>query len=184
VASASFSRREQARFCVIAQAAKASDDLGKSQIDMAFDVFGEDDARSDFGDDALDLGPEVAGIVLAAPLARVAERLAGITGREDMNAIAPRSAVEGSEIVPYRRRIQGRVTHPGHESGRGVSFPLDVTNSSISRLCDGDAEIETGIACAEGQAEQLGRGVGTNSHKFYSPSAAPSALGEGLTGLS
>ncbi|MCP9222761.1 hypothetical protein MKP08_08385 [Erythrobacter sp. LQ02-29] len=42
VASTDFSRREQARFCVKAQVLKAGRDLGKSQIDVAFDVFRED----------------------------------------------------------------------------------------------------------------------------------------------
>lgn len=150
--SADFSRCEQARFCAVAQAAKAAGDLGKSQIDVPFDVLGEDDTGSHFSNDPLDLGPQVAGIGLAAAFACEAEGLAGITGREDMNAVTPRAAVEGSEIVPYRRAIQPRVFHPGHESGRSMGFPLDETCSAISGLGDGKPEFKSAISGAEGQA--------------------------------
>lgn len=83
-----------------------------------------------------------------------------------MNAAAPRSAIEGFEIVPDRCRIQGRVVHPGHESGRCVSFPLDVTDSAIAGLGDGDAKVEAGIASAEGDAGQIAATGGTWSHKL------------------
>jgi hypothetical protein len=112
VRTASLSRCEQARFCAVAQALKAAGDLGKSQIDVALDVLGEDDTRPHFADDPLDLGPQVPGIGLAPALSGEAEGLAGITGSEEMNAIAPRSAVEGSQIVPDRCLIQGLVRHP------------------------------------------------------------------------
>lgn len=164
MASARFSRCEQARFWVVAQSPKAVRDFGKSQIDMALDVFREDDRGPGLGDDALDIGPQVPGIVSPAPFSRLAEWLAGITGREDMNAAAPRSAVKGFEIVPYRRRIQGRVRHPRHESGRRMSFPLDVTNSAISGLGDADAEIEPGISRTQGKAEQFVSAGGMNNH--------------------
>lgn len=150
--SADFSRCEQARFCAVAQAAKAAGDLGKSQIDVPFDVLGEDDAGPHFVDNPFDLGPQVPGIGLAAALSGEAEGLARITGREDINAITPRSAVEGSQIVPHRCAIQPRVFHPGHESGRSMGFPLDETCSAISGLGDGEPEFEPAISGAEGKA--------------------------------
>lgn len=166
MACAHFSRCEQARFWVITHSAKAAGDFGKSQIEMAFDVFGEDGGWPHFADDPFDLGPEVPGIVLAAPPSGKAERLARITGSEDMNAVAPRSAVEGSQIVPDRRAIHGLVFHPGHESGRSVGFPLDETHSSIVGLCDGEPEFEPAVSCAERKAAQFAAGAagGTNNH--------------------
>jgi hypothetical protein len=161
VRTADFSRCEQARFCAVAHALKAAGDLGKSQIDVPFDVLGEDDAWADLADDPRDLGPQVPGIGLAAALPCEAERLAGITGSEEMNAVAPRSAVKGSQIVPDRCLIHGRVRHPGHESGRCVSFPLDETCSAISGLGDGEAKIEPAISGAEGHSvERLARKAG------------------------
>lgn len=66
-----------------------------------------------------------------------------------MNAAAPRSAVEGLEIVPERRAIQGLVCHPRHEVGRRTAVPLDITDSSIPGLCDVQAEFESAGAGAE-----------------------------------
>lgn len=152
MASAHFSRCEQARFCAVAQAAKPADDIGKSQIDVPFDVLGKDGAGPHFADDPLDLGPQVARVGLAAALARHAERLAGISGSEEMNLAAPRAAVEGSQIVPDRRVIHGRVCHPGHESGRGVGFPLDETDSAIGGLGNREAKLEPAISGAERKA--------------------------------
>lgn len=81
-----------------------------------------------------------------------------------MNAATPRDAVEGSQIVPYRSWIQGRVFHPCHESGRRMGFPLDVTDSSIAMFGDGDSEIEASIAGAERQAEEIISVGGAYSH--------------------
>lgn len=157
VRTADFSRCEQARFCAIAQSLKAAGDLGKSQIDVSLDVLNEDRSGLHFADDARDLGPQVPGISLTAPLSGQAKWLAGITGREEMNASAPRSAVEGSQIVPDRCLIQGRVRHPCHESGRSMSFPLDETCSAISGLSDGETKLEAAVSGTERDAvERLG----------------------------
>ena len=72
-----------------------------------------------------------------------------------MNSTTPRSAVEGSKVAPDRRLTQGLVRHPRHESGRSVAFPLDETNSSISRLCDVEAEVETPVSSAEGETPEV-----------------------------
>ncbi len=109
---------------------------------MAGDVFKEDDLRFDFACDASDIWPKVAGIVFAFAPAREAERLAGITGSEDMNAPAPRSSVEGFEIIPDRSCTQRLVDHPRHESGRGETVSLDITNSSISGFGNVNAKVE------------------------------------------
>jgi len=137
---------------------------------MAFDVFEEDPAGADFAHDPLDLGPQVTGIVFAAASPGLAEGLAGITGRDEMNAAAPRSAVKGSQIVPDRRRSQGLVFHPGHERGRSVGFPLDVTHSAIAGLGDMQPEVETAVAGAERKSAQICEGLllGVKSHKARS----------------
>lgn len=128
---------------------------------MAFDVLGKDGTGLDLADDPRDVRPQVTGIMLPPSLSGEAERLTGIAGSEDMNAVAPRSAVEGFEIVPYRCRSQGLVRHPRHESGRRMGFPLDVTSSPISGLGNVDAEIEATIACTEGEAAQFASAGGT-----------------------
>lgn len=74
------------------------------------------------------------------------------TCSEDMNLAAPRSAVEGGNVIPDRRLIQGRVFHPRHEGGCSEGFPLDVTNSLISGFCDMQAELQSANAGAEGKS--------------------------------
>ena len=86
--------------------------------------------------------------------ARDGERLARIASSDDVHRAAPRAAVEGGNVVPDRRRIQGRVFHPRHEDGRGVGVPLDMTHSAISGACEVQSEVEPAGAGAEREAEQ------------------------------
>jgi hypothetical protein len=155
VACARFSRREEARLCPVAHASKAGEDVGESQGQMPFDVFAEHPFGADLVDDSGDVGPKVTRIRVAGALAGGAEGLTGIAGRDEMNAAAPRSAVEGSKIAPDRRRCQGLVFHPCHESGRRVAFPLNETNSPVAGLGDVQAEIEAGVAGAERDAPEV-----------------------------
>lgn len=149
VASASLSRREQSRFCRVTQSAKVTDDVGKSQSEVTLDVLEEGPIRLDLTDDTGDVRPEVTRIGRAGSLPGMAERLARITGSDEMNASTPRATVEGSEVAPDRRLAQGLVFHPGHEGGRSMGLPLDETNSSIAGLGDVQAEVEAGVAGAE-----------------------------------
>ncbi len=148
VARTAFERREQSRFDCKAQRLKVPEYRVGSQGHMAFDVFEEAPFGIELADDSPDVGPKVAGIVLAPAPAGKAEGLAGISGSEDMNLSTPRRAVEGGNVIPDRSLIQGLVFHPCHESGRREGFPLDVTNSSIALFCDVEAELEAADAGA------------------------------------
>lgn len=122
---------------------------------MAFDVFEEAPFGIEFSDDSPDVGPEMAGIVLALASPGEAEGLARISGSEDMNLSTPSRAVEGGNVIPDRSLIQGLVFHPCHESGRREGFPLDVTNSSIVWFCDVEAEFEATDAGAKRDAAEI-----------------------------
>ena len=154
VGCADLCRTEQARFDCKAQFAKVSEDCVGSQGQVSFDVFKETPFGIEFGNDPPDMGPEVPGIVFPEASAGEGKRLAGISASEDMNLATPRAAVEGGNVVPDRCFIQGRVCHPGHDSGRNEGFPLDVTNSAISGLCDMQSEFETADAGAEGDPDE------------------------------
>ena len=78
VRRANFCRREQACRRRVAHAPKLSQGCFKAEADVTGDVFKEDPFRGTFPDDAVDLGPEVTGIVGPAALSSCAERLAGI----------------------------------------------------------------------------------------------------------
>lgn len=132
---------------------------------MSGDVLEETPFGADLAHDTRDLGPEMPGVIGTEPVSGKAEGLAGITGRDEMNAAAPRAAVEGSQIVPYRSRSQGRVCHPRHESGRGETVSLDMTHSPISGLCEVYAEIEASDTGAKADAAKVVMSSGgTKSH--------------------
>ena len=94
------------------------------------------------------------GVGRAPALSRDRERLARIASKDDVHAAAPVAAVEAGNIVPDRSPIQGLDFHPGHENGRRVGFPLDVTHSPISAEGEVQAKIESAGAGAQREAEQ------------------------------
>ena len=154
VGRADFRRREEACRKPVAHADQSAGDFGEAEAEMMGDILEEHEGRFDFTDDAGDMRPEVAWVVGTPALACDGERLARITRSDDVHRAAPRAAVEGSNLVPERRVIQGRVFHPRHEDGRGEGVPLDVTHSSISGQGEGEPEIETAGAGTEGEAEE------------------------------
>ena len=132
---------------------------------MTWDIFEEAPFRGNFAQDAGHVWPEVARVILPAPLAAQGEGLAGITGRDEMNLAAPWLAIKGSQIVPDKSRSQGRVRHPRHESGRGETVSLDITQGAISGFCEMQSKIEPSDTGAKADAEKSCiRGGGTKSH--------------------
>jgi hypothetical protein len=154
VGRADFRRREEACRKAVAHADQSAGDLEEAEAEMMGDILEEHEGRLDLADDAGDMGPEMARIVRAPALARDREWLARIARSDDVHRAAPRAAVEGGNIVPDRRAIQGRVFHPRHESGCGEGFPFDMAHSTISGDGDGEPEVEPARAGAEGEAEE------------------------------
>ncbi|SUZ33343.1 hypothetical protein ROE7235_03112 [Roseibaca ekhonensis] len=137
-----FRRSKEACRKAVAHTDQSAGDFGEAEAEMMGDILEEHERRLNLADDAGDMRPEVAWIVRATPFARDGEWLARIARSDDIHRAAPRAAVEGSNVVPYRRAIQGRVFHPRHESGCGEGFPLDMAHSSISGDGDGEPEIK------------------------------------------
>jgi hypothetical protein len=119
VGRADFCRCEDACRKAVAHADQSAGDFGEAEAEMMSDILEEHEGWLDLADDAGDVGPEVTRVIRAPALARDGERLARIARSDDVHRAAPRAAVEGSNIVPDRRAIQGRVFHPRHESGCG-----------------------------------------------------------------
>jgi hypothetical protein len=147
-----FRRREEARRKAVAHADQSSGDLGEAEAEMMGDILEEDEGRLDLADDAGDMRPEVTRIFGAPAPARHAERLARIARSDDVHRAAPRAAVEGGNVVPDRRAIQGRVLHPRHEDGRGEGVPFDMTHSTVAGAGKQEPEIEPAGAGAEREA--------------------------------
>ena len=149
-----FRRRKEACRKAVAHADQSAGDFGEAEAEMMGDILKEDEGRLDLSDDAGDMGPEVARVFSAETLARDGERLARIARSDDVHRAAPWSAVKGSNVVPDNSLIQGRVFHPPHESGCGEGFPFDMAHSTISGDGDGEPEVESACARAEGEAKQ------------------------------
>lgn len=140
-------RGEQTPFRIEPELGKVMEDSGKSCSNNAWDVFQHDPSGSYVTDDPRDGWPEPTVIVKSTALPGAAERLAGEAGSDEIHASAPRSAVEGEQIVPHRCLIQARLAHPRHESGRRVGVPLNVSHGSYAVGSQG--EFEPAVAGAE-----------------------------------
>ena len=115
---------------------------------MSRDVFEKDPfkARSEFAGASGDLGPEMPFIVLAEPLAGGAERLAGVSGKQGVDAASPWPGVEGAQIVPDWGR--GEVSGPlaGDEAFLLVWLPFDEAASVEAWLCEHETHVEATAA--------------------------------------
>ena len=119
---------------------------------MPGDVFEEDPLWAAFGDDTGDLGPEVPRIIGAAALSGGAERLAGISGEDDVESAAKGAGIEGSQIIPDRGGCEIPRALCSAEDGARPVFPLDEGPSVKLGFGEHDAQIQASAACAEGQS--------------------------------
>lgn len=94
VRRANFCRAEQARRRRVAHAPKLSQDGFKTKGDVTGDVFEKDPCGTAFSDDTGDVWPEVAGIVGASTFSGSAERLAGISGEDDVERTVKGAGIE------------------------------------------------------------------------------------------
>jgi hypothetical protein len=149
-----FRRRKEACRKLVAHADQSAGDFGEAEAEMMGNILEENEGRLAFTDDARDMRPEVARVLGAEPFACDGKRLARVASADDVHRAAPWAAVEGSNVVPDNRLIQGRVFHPRHESGCGVGLPFDIAQSSISRDGDGEPEVEPACTGAQREAEE------------------------------
>jgi hypothetical protein len=149
-----FRRRKEACRKVVAHADQSCGDFGETEAEMMGDIFEEDERRLDLADDPGDMWSEMARILGAEPFACDGKRLAQVASADDVHRAALWAAVEGGNVIPDRRAIQGRVFHPRHESGCGVGFPFDMAHSTISGDGDGEPEVEPACTGAQREAEE------------------------------
>lgn len=100
--SACLSSREESRPDSEAHFGEVGSYAAEAETDMALDVLEEDAPGASLADDAPDMRPEMAGIVLAEAVAGGAEGLAGVTRQDDIHRSAPWAAVEGGKVIPDR----------------------------------------------------------------------------------
>lgn len=151
---------------------KRPDNLGEACGNKFWRVLEEDKAGGALIDDASNAGPEPSIVFESAASSGDRERLAWEARSDDIHDPMPRAAVEGREIVPDRREIQGRVFHPRHEAGRRVRVDLNMTNSSVSPS-QGKPESEVKAANS-----------GTKSQAIHASSSAPARFAKRSLSLS
>jgi len=119
---------------------------------MPGDVFEKDPFGSACGDDAGDVGPEMARVVGATALSGRAKGLAGISGQHRVEGPAKGSGVEAAQIIPDRgrREIPGALGRD--EDGSGPILPFDEASGVITGFGEHEAQIKASAACAEGQS--------------------------------
>jgi hypothetical protein len=116
------------------------------------DVFEKDPLRGTFPDNPGDIWPEVAGIVGATALSGGAERLAGISGEDDVEGAAKGPGVEAAEIIPDRCRGEIACTLGGDKDRSWPILPLDKGAGVIAGFGEHEAHIQASAACADGQS--------------------------------
>jgi len=150
VRRANFCRREQARRRRVAHAPKLSQHGFKAKANMTGDVFEKDPFGAALGNDAGNLGPEVAGIIGSTAFASRAEGLAGISGEDRGEGPAEAAGVEAAQIVPDWGRGEIPRGLGGDENSSGPVFPFDKCAGVIAGLGEHEAQIKASAACAEG----------------------------------
>ncbi len=119
---------------------------------MTGDVFEKDPFGAAFGDDAGDVGPEVAWILGAAALSGRAEGLAGIACEDGIEGTAEGPGVEAAQVGPDRGlgEVSGCLRRDEHRPW--PALPLDEGAGVIAGFGEHEAQIKASAACAEGQS--------------------------------
>ncbi len=95
------------------------------------DVLEECIAGSNLSDDAGHLGPQVARVLSAEPLAGATPRLAGEAAGHNVDTAAPSGAVERAHVLENRERRQQALELPGLEHLAAVGVNLDGTDALV-----------------------------------------------------
>ena len=152
VRRADLCRAEQARRRRVAHAPKLSQDGFKAEGDVTGDVFEEYPFGAAFGNDAGDLGPEVARVVSTTAFACGAEGLAGISGEDGVESASERPGIECPQIIPDWRGGEVSRALGRDEDAAGICLPFHEGAGVIAGLSEHDAQIQASAACAEGQS--------------------------------
>jgi hypothetical protein len=152
VRRANFCRREQARRRCVAHVPKLSQHGLKAEADVTGDIFEKHPFGATFSDNPGDLWPEVARVVGTAAFSSGAERLAGISGEDDVEGPAKGPGIEAAQVVPDRCRGEVSRALGGDEHSSGPILPFDKSAGVETEFGEHEAQIQASAACAEGQS--------------------------------
>lgn len=153
VRGADFRRCEEALRDPVAKAFEAwTDNVPVPKSKMSSHVFEEAPGGLNLSDDSLDRRPEVPRVCCPESLAGDAEGLAGVTANDSLHAAAPRATIEGVQVPPNRRVIQGTVRNTRSQDFAGSDFVFHVADRpSASAQSAMHSEVETAGAGAEAE---------------------------------
>ena len=114
-------------------------------------VLDEDPLRLALPNNAGCIGPKVALIIGPEPLAGDGVGLAGDAAHKAIHRSMPRSASEGSQIRPNRRRIKPSLFHPRNQLEDCRRFVFHVADRSSRWLRDSEADIESAASSADAE---------------------------------
>lgn len=115
---------------------------------MAGNVFEEYpfEAGAKFTSDAGDIWPEMPFVACALALPGMAERLAGVSGKQRVEGPGERLCVEGCDIIPYWCRAEVSGPLASDEDRSRVFLPLDKASGVESGFGEHEAHIEATTA--------------------------------------
>ena len=129
-----------------------SQDGFEAEGDVTGDVFEKDPSGAAFADDTRDVWPEVPGVIGATALASGAERLAGVSGEDDVEGAVKGTGIEAAEIIPDRGWSEIPGALGGDEDRTRPVIPLDKGSGVETGFGEHEAQIQASAARAEGQS--------------------------------
>lgn len=151
VRGADFRRREEAFRDPVAKAFEAwFNNVEVSEPKVSSHVLEEAPTRSALIKDSLDARPEVTRVGCPEALPGNGEGLAGVASNDSIHAAAPAASIEGVQVRPNRRVIQGTVRNTRSQDLGGSDFVFHVADgASASAQSVMHSEVETSCAGTE-----------------------------------
>jgi len=106
------------------------------------DVFEEDPSWLHFSDDPGNVWPEVPLVGIAFALPCLAERLAGISGEDGVDAAAQLASIECGDVIPDGRGCEISCALRCDDCSSGIGLPLDKCSRVKARLGQHESHIE------------------------------------------
>ena len=157
VRCANFSRAEYSPRRLVTEASQVSEDISEPKADVSFDVLEEAEGWLAKPNSVCDEGPEMPRIVCPSALAGGAERLAGVTPRQDIHAAVKLSEWEGFKISPYRGRIKLPSFHTRRQEAAGKLFDLRISDCSHAWQDSSEPQVNAAVSRAKADVSELGR---------------------------
>jgi len=158
--SACFCRSKESFLCAVTHASK----LGSYGVVVvgehlsAGNILKKESWMPESGGDSCDCGPQVAFVISSSLLAGGGPGLAGRGASDEIHSATPRFWVEGEDVRPDRRLIEGSVFHACRKDRGDADFPFHHAHRS-SREDTSQSEVQSSDARTD--AEEVD---GTCSH--------------------